>query len=633
MAPARSESVRPGCDWEGQPRMESESCDPGSIDRCRVMVCDTEGADGARLRELLGESRTVSFAWAGGLPSSPPDVVILSIGDRFDAAAIERARALGGGDASLPVVVVADPDDETMARAALTAGASAYLTRRELGTRLLVTTLLSAIAARRMGSRIAELRAQGRQLATRDPLTSLANRDLFHDRLARALATSKRTGQRMGVLFLDLDNFKLVNDSLGHAAGDQLLRVVASIITGCLRESDTAARLGGDEFGVLLTSLAEEIDADRLARKVIHALSRPIPIHGRSVYCSVSIGIATVPGNGADADDLLRKADTAMYHAKARGRNRSEFFTEAMNDLVVRRAAVEAALRTATRDGCLEVHYQPIFDVRRARMVGAEALIRWKHDELGRLNPDDFLPLAEETGLILEIGEWVLQTACRQAVQWQGLGHEGFRMAVNVSPRQLQDPGFAQTVEKALLSSDLNPKNLELEITESTLVKDGGLMIESLHELKEIGVHLAVDDFGTGYSALAYLKDLPVDLLKIDRSFVDSLMVDPAGATIVQAIVQMAQGLNLTTVAEGVESQDQLLLLGSYGCHRMQGYLFGRPIPAEAFTHWIEDPRMDWQPREAECATEAAEEDPRAAEEAQDEATDEPTLRMFGSSD
>ncbi len=603
--------------------MESQPPDPASVEQCRVLLCGADAADESQLGDLLARSRTVQFAWAEPGRSSPPDVVILCVRGSLDDSLIERARAVAGADSDVPVVVLAEADDESTARATLSSGASAYLTRPELGTRLLVTTLLSAIAVRRMDNRISELRAQGRQLATRDPLTSLANRDLFHDRLARALATSRRTGQRMGVLFLDLDNFKLVNDSLGHAAGDQLLRVVASIITGCLRESDTAARLGGDEFGVLLTSLAEEIDADRLARKITHALSRPIPIHGRSVYCSVSIGIATVPGNGDDADDLLRKADTAMYHAKARGRNRSEFFTEAMNDLVVRRAAVEAALRTATGDGRLEVHYQPIFDLRRARMVGSEALIRWKHDELGRLDPDDFLPLAEETGLILEIGDWVLQTACHQAVRWQSMGHEGFRMAVNVSPRQLQDPGFAQRVERALLRSDLNPKNLELEVTESTLVKDGGLMLSSLHELKEIGIHLAVDDFGTGYSALAYLKDLPVDLLKIDRSFVESLMVDPASATIVQAIVHMAKGLNLTTVAEGVETHDQLLLLGSYGCNRMQGYLFGRPVPAAEFARWIEDPRMEWQAR----GPERGEASPGQLGEEGSGQADEPVLR------
>lgn len=608
--------------------MERQPHDPAARDQCRVMLCGADAADETRLRELLARSRTVEFGWAEPSRSSPPDVVVLCVRGALDPERIERARGLAGADADVPVVVLAEVDDESTARSALSAGASAYVTRQELGTRLLVTTLLSAIAVRRMDGRIVELRAQGRQLATRDPLTSLANRDLFHDRLARALATSRRTGQRMGVLFLDLDNFKLVNDSLGHAAGDQLLRVVASIITGCLRESDTAARLGGDEFGVLLTSLAEEIDADRLARKITHALSRPIPIHGRSVYCSVSIGIATVPGNGDDADDLLRKADTAMYHAKARGRNRSEFFTEAMNDLVVRRAAVEAALRTATGDGRLDVHYQPIFDLRRARMVGSEALIRWKHDELGRLDPGDFLPLAEETGLILDIGDWVLRSACQQAVRWQGMGREGFRMAVNVSPRQLQDPGFAQRVERALLQSDLNPKNLELEITESTLVKDGGLMIRALHELKEIGVHLAVDDFGTGYSALAYLKDLPVDLLKIDRSFVESLMVDPASATIVQAIVHMAKGLNLTTVAEGVEEHDQMLLLGSYGCHRVQGYLFGRPVPAAEFTRWIEDPRMEWQVRGADRVEGGEETDGHETVEGEDE----PALRTVGRS-
>jgi diguanylate cyclase (GGDEF)-like protein len=391
-------------------------------------------------------------------------------------------------------------------------------------------------------------------------------------------------------------SFKLVNDSLGRGAGDELLEQAAVLLRRCLRETDTAARLGGDEFGVLLTNLHDELDASRIAMKIVETLCRPMPVKGQSVYCTVSIGIATVPRNGEDAAELLQQSDTAMHHAKRRGRNRAEFFTEEMNTLVTRRATLETGLRTAVDAGGLHLHYQPIFDLRRERLVGAEALIRWQHPELGALAPDDFLHLAEDSGQILGIGEWVLNTACQQAAVWQSQGHEGFRIAVNVSPRQLQESTFHETVQEALVRSSLDPKSLELEITESTLVRDADVMVKALHDLKQIGVHLSIDDFGTGYSALSYLKDLPIDLLKIDRSFVNSLMVDPAGATIVETIVRMAHGLNLTTVAEGVEQHDQLLLLGSYGCNRMQGYLFGRPVSPEGFTRWINDPTFRWAP-------------------------------------
>jgi diguanylate cyclase (GGDEF)-like protein len=583
--------------------MEPAPRSPDDATRYRLIALGGDPEDHETLRALVEAARSVDLALLP--PSAAPepgavDAVVAFSGSEPPAVVIDRARQAVAGDKGVAIVVVGDVDDEPSACAALEAGASAYLCRAELGTRLLVTTLRGAVAAQRGQARIAELERESRLLATRDGLTSLANRELFHDRLTRALAAARRNGQRMAVLFLDLDNFKLVNDSLGHAAGDRLLQTVASIISSCLRESDTAARLGGDEFGVLLTHLGEEIDADRIAQKILAAIGRPISIHRRSVYCSVSIGIATVPGNGDEADDLLRKADTAMYHAKARGRNRSEFFTEAMNDLVMRRATLETALRTATTDGGLEVHYQPVFDLRRARLVGAEALIRWHHADLGPLPPDEFLPLAEESGLIHEVGDWVLQTACEQAAAWRGQGHDGFRIAVNVSPRQLEDPRFRDTVERALLRSGLPAQHLEIEITERDLVLDDGVMVRALHELKEIGVHLSVDDFGTGYSALSYLKDLPFDLLKIDRTFVSSLLGDPAGATIVEAIVRMAQGLNLTTVAEGVEAHDQLMLLGAYGCHRVQGYLFGAAVSAPEFARWIEDPRVDWEARETD---------------------------------
>ncbi|UCE87556.1 MAG: EAL domain-containing protein, partial [Deltaproteobacteria bacterium] len=325
-----------------------------------------------------------------------------------------------------------------------------------------------------------------------------------------------------------------------------------------------------------------------------HSIGRPITLGRRAFVTTASIGIATYPRNGTEPEELIKKADTAMYHAKQQGRNRFEFYTQDMNMAVMRRVALESRLRTAAADGGLLLHYQPQFDLRRERLIGSEALLRWQHPELGMLPPIQFLPLAEETGLIVPIGEWVLRTACRQNAAWQQMGHRGFRISVNVSTQQFKERGFAAIVRNALEESGLRPEYLELEITESSLVEDVEMTVGTLRELKRLGVHLSIDDFGTGYSALSYLKFLPIDILKIDQSFVRSLTSYPADATITSAIVQMAQGLSLTTVAEGVETVEQLLLLGSFGCNRMQGYLFGKPVPPETFVKMLEDPGFRW---------------------------------------
>jgi diguanylate cyclase (GGDEF)-like protein len=450
------------------------------------------------------------------------------------------------------------------------------------------------VAGHRTIRRLSLARERERHLGTHDQLTGLANRYLFNDRLGQAVAAARRSGRKMAVLFIDLDNFKLVNDTLGHGVGDGMLRSVAGHLVSALRESDTAGRVGGDEFALLLTNLKDELDARRVASKILDALSNSIELRDRSMSCTVSIGIATLPSNGSDPKELVRKADTAMYHAKKRGRNRFEFYTEDMNEAVMRRILLEGGLRTATQDASLRLHYQPLLDLRRERIVGAEALIRWEHPELGFLPPDDFVPVAEETGQIVSLGQWVLEEACRQNAEWQRPGNEGFRISVNISARQLQEADFPEQVRSVLDASNLKPELLDLEITESSLVHDAELTVNALHALKELGVHLSIDDFGTGYSALSYLKHLPIDALKIDQSFVRTLKSDPADATIIQAVVMMARGLNLTTVAEGVETRDQLLLLGSYGCNRMQGFLFGRPMDAEAFEARIEDPTFRW---------------------------------------
>jgi diguanylate cyclase (GGDEF)-like protein len=568
-----------------------------------VLLVGGESDRAEELRETLEASRAMAFLFTHAerlsaavdvLDSTAVDVMLLLVSkedeDGLGLLAQARIRA-----PDLPIVILSENDDENEALQALRIGARGYLLQSEVNTRLLVTTLTAALGSHKTIAQLNQARERARHMATHDQLTGLPNRILFNDRLNQSVATARRNGQKLAVLFLDLDGFKTVNDTLGHAVGDGLLRAIAGHLTDGLRGSDTAARLGGDEFGMLLTNLSGELDAANVAGKILDALAKPMILRNRSILTTASIGIATYPRNGTEPEELVKKADTAMYHAKERGRNRYKFYTSDMNATVLRRVALESRLRTAAEDGGLRLYYQPQFDLRRERMVGAEALLRWKHPKLGLLAPQEFLPLAEESGFILSIGEWVLRTACKQNAEWQNLGHPGFRVAVNVSAQQFQEPNFVSVVCDALEESGLAPELLELEITESILVQDAEVTVNVMDSLKRLGVHLAIDDFGTGYSALSYLKHLPIDVLKIDQSFVRSLHTDPADATIVETIVRMAKGLNLSTVAEGVENREQLLLLGSYGCHRMQGFLFGKPAPPDVFLDFIAQPGIHWQ--------------------------------------
>jgi diguanylate cyclase (GGDEF)-like protein len=581
---------------------------PGPDRALRLLLVGATDEQVRWLRGLLDRSRTLRFETrrvaeidrpAGTHPGTDALDAVLLFCSAGEPTELEALASAGIVFPECPALVICEVEDERFAMEALAGGARVALVRSDLGASALVSALLAAVASHQTIRRISRARERERHLGTHDQLTGLANRYLFSDRLGQAVAAAGRSGRKMAVLFIDLDNFKFVNDTLGHGVGDGLLRSVAGHLSTALRASDTAARVGGDEFALVLTNLHDELDAERIASKILAALRHPIELRDRSIFCTVSIGIATMPSDGMDPKELVRKADTAMYHAKKRGRNRFEFYTDDMNEAVVRRVMLEDGLRTAIQDGGLRLFYQPLFDLRRERIVGAEALIRWQHPQLGFLEPMDFLPLAEETGQIVTVGEWVLETACRQNVRWQRGGNEGFRMSVNISARQLQEADFCEQVRESVLSSGLNPELLDLEITESSLVRDAEVTMNALHSLKELGIHLSIDDFGTGYSALSYLKHLPIDALKIDQSFVRTLKSDPADATIIQAVVMMAQGLNLTTVAEGVETHDQLLLLGSYGCNRMQGYLFGRPVEAAVFEERLSDPGFRWE-RESE---------------------------------
>ncbi len=419
-------------------------------------------------------------------------------------------------------------------------------------------------------------------LATRDPLTELPNRVLLADRLAQAIAAAKRNYRALAVLFVDLDRFKNINDSLGHEVGDLVLKGAAARLVGCIRQGDTLARLGGDEFLVVLEGLRHAEDAAQVATKVLSALSQPFDIAGHTLYASCSIGVSIFPDDAADERALMRNADVAMYHAKERGRGNYQFFSPDMNTRAVERLNLETAMRLALERGEFLLHYQPQIDIRSGRIVGMEALIRWQHPARGLLAPDKFIAVAEESGLIEPLGEWTLFSACRQAREWQLAGLPPLKVAVNISARQLLRPfEFCRKVIDVIQQVGLDPALLELEMTETLLLQNADENISALNDLGKRKVRIAVDDFGTGYSSLSYIKQLPIDTLKIDRSFTRNLPDDHEGLAIVQATVAMGHKLGLRVTAEGVETREQLAALRRMRCDEYQGYLFSKPLPAD----------------------------------------------------
>ncbi len=420
-------------------------------------------------------------------------------------------------------------------------------------------------------------------LAHHDPLTGLPNRILLNDRLERALATAQRQRSMVALLFLDLDHFKVTNDSLGHVIGDKLLQLVAVRLQECVRGTDTVSRQGGDEFLIVIGELQDADTAGRVAGKILERLSEPFNVEGHNINTSFSIGVSLYPGDGQDFASLLRKADTALYHAKQGGRNNYHFFTESMNASVFDRMQLENRLRQALGNNELSLVFQPLVDLRTGQTVGAEALLRWHNSELGNVSPARFIPIAEEAGLITTIGKWVLHEACRHLRLWQQAGLPSIVMAVNISAVQFRRDNLVETVADVLRETGVPPDCLELELTESALMQESERVLDVVQKLKALGVSLSIDDFGTGYSSLSYLKRFSVDKLKIDQSFVRDLAADSDDAAIVLAVIQLGHSLKLRTIAEGVETQDQLNFLRENGCHEAQGYFLSRPIPAAEF--------------------------------------------------
>ncbi len=432
---------------------------------------------------------------------------------------------------------------------------------------------------------------QVKHLAFHDPLTNLPNRLLFNDRLTLAVAQAHRHNQKLAVLFLDLDRFKVINDSLGHSVGDELLRQLAERIQEYVREGDTVARLGGDEFTLLVPGISAEEDAAKIARKVCDAIHDPFWIDGRELFVTTSLGVSVYPSDGHDAETLVRNADSAMYRAKEQGRDNYQLYTPAMNAKAIERLSLESRLRQAVANDELELHFQPFIDLRTAEVLGAEALIRWRHPELGLIPPGDFIPIAELSGLIVPIGEWVLRTACAEARKWHAQGFPGLTVSVNLSSRQFQQADLVSQVASALADTGLEADKLDLEITESNAMQNAEHSINTLWGLKKQGVRISMDDFGTGYSSLNYLKRFPIDRIKLDQSFVRDLPADKDDAAIAMAVIAMGQSLELIVIAEGVETEEQLAFLKGHECDQLQGFLLSRPLPPEAFESFLRKSR------------------------------------------
>ena len=427
-----------------------------------------------------------------------------------------------------------------------------------------------------------------RFIAAHDPLTELPNRSMFNERLRQALSQALRHQRGLAVFFIDIDRFKLLNDTLGHGAGDRMLLACAKRLCECVRESDIVARLGGDEFVIMVENFSTPREAIAVAQKILSSLARPFVVDGRELLITASVGIATYPDDGADAEALLKNADIAMYRAKEQGRNNYQFYSAQMNKHSFERLAMETSLRRAVERGEFLVQYQPKQSLRTGAITGMEALVRWKHPDWGVVSPAQFVPLAEETGLIAQIGDWVLRTACAQSREWRAMGVPPLRIAVNLSARQFSRESLVKDIADIMQASELSPDWLELEITESLVMHSPEHAAQTLQRFKAMGISLAIDDFGTGYSSLAYLKRFPIDSIKVDRSFVKDIPDDADDMAITRGVIALGHSLRLRVVAEGVETLEQQQFLKANGCDEIQGYIFSQPLSAQDATRLLE---------------------------------------------
>tara|TARA_R110000782_G_scaffold263725_1_gene356515 strand:- start:686 stop:2413 length:1728 start_codon:yes stop_codon:yes gene_type:complete len=509
------------------------------------------------------------------------DVVLTDL-NLDDADGVNTISRIQEQEPSVPIIVISGQDSEELALQVVQKGAQDYLVKGQGDGFLISRSIEYSIERKRNEQGLS-------YLANYDSLTGLANRLLFRERLDRALIRADRNKTLVALLVIDLDRFKNINDTLGHDAGDKLLIEVAGRLEQCTREGDTIARLGGDEFTIIMEDVKAFEDTVKIVDKVLNHMKNGFDIFSREIYVSPSIGISMYPLDDTDSGHLLKNADSAMYSAKEGGRNCYRFYTTDMNNQLLLNLNMEAKLRRAIERQEFVLNYQPKFDIHTQALLGAEALIRWHCPDDSVISPAVFIPLAEESGLISVITDWVIKEACRQNSEWQQEGYAPIRMAINISPRQFAQENIAGRIFNQIICSDLAPKYVELEITEGALMDDVKKSNEILKELKNRGIHISIDDFGTGYSSLSYLKKFHINTLKIDQSFVRDIMEDTDDAAIVEAIIAMAKSLRLNVIAEGVETREQLNYLATKGCNEAQGYLLGKPVTADEFTKFFDN--------------------------------------------
>ena len=498
------------------------------------------------------------------------DVVLLDL-HLPDGSGLQCLDAIQAVDNEIPIVVLSGQDDEEFAVSVLNKGAQDYLVKWDGQGHSILRSIRYAMERKKADLRLT-------YLAQYDPLTGIPNRQFFNDQLTRATARARRDGRKVSLLYLDLDAFKVVNDTLGHDAGDQLLQEVADRIRRSVRAGDVVARLGGDEFAVLLEGLAAPRDVEAMASGLLEVISKPYHIADRQLTITTSIGITVYPSDNADTQMLLKNADIAMYKAKDSGRNTFKFFHQAMHASLMEYHELERDLREALQLGQFHLAYQPKVNVHINQLQGLEALLRWNSPTRGVVNPNDFIPVAEESGHIIPLGYWVLHEVCRAINAWREKGLTLVPVSVNVSARQFQQPEFHRRIADVLAKHDIDPSLIEIELTEGLMMEDTEAAQRELAQLKKIGLRISIDDFGTGYSCLSYLRRFPIDVLKIDRSFVKEIGTSRDGESIIDAIISLAKSLRLETVAEGVETPAQLNYLLDHGCHVVQGFLFGKPM-------------------------------------------------------
>jgi len=556
----------------------------------RVLLIEDNPGDARLIQAMIEEDEGAPFVLHFAdrlslglehLSASETALVLLDL-SLPDSFGLETFAKVYAHSPTVPIIVLTGNDDATVALSAVKSGAQDYLVKSRLDRELLLRSMHYSIERKRY-------QVQLEHQANYDSLTGLPNRTLLHDRLKQAVY-AQRTPRNIAVVFMDLDHFKFVNDSLGHSVGDKLLKAMGDRLRGTLREGDTVGRVGGDEFVLILADQNNEEVIFRAMQRISAKVAEPITVEGKELYVTCSAGISLYPQDGPDVDTLLKNADAAMYRAKEHGRSNFQFYTSEMNDRVNERLALEGALRRALERQEFLLHYQQKVDLRSGSIIGAEALVRWMHPEWGLVRPARFISLAEETGLIVPLGEWVLREACRQTRAWLDQGLEPGAVSVNLSARQFRQQDLVRMVSRILEETRLDPAHLEMELTESMVMHNVDSAIATLQGLKSLGVRLSVDDFGTGYSSLSYLKDLPIDALKIDRSFVRDIGggAETGEGVLAQAIISLGHNLHLKVVAEGVETDAQVRFLRRHACDEVQGFLYGEPVAPEAHARLLD---------------------------------------------